>query len=116
MTTPHKPKQRRSKFGLASLFGKKSSDTERDSQIFTNGAANGSGSVDPTDYNPYRSSASDQREHSYNGFGGPGSAHSSNAPRMSVTSKKNIAELVEQDPEFVAYRYPSSEQRLEVLR
>lgn len=112
--TPKKPKQRRSKFGLASLFGKKSSDAERDSQIYTNGAVNGS--VEPLDYNPYRSSVSDQREdNSYNGFSGPGSSHSSNAPRMSVASK-NIAELVEQDPEFVAYRYPSSEQRLEVLR
>ncbi|RPD78058.1 hypothetical protein L226DRAFT_567756 [Lentinus tigrinus ALCF2SS1-7] len=115
LTTPHKPKQRRSKFGLASLFGKKSVEVDRDSQVFTNSTANGS--VEPLDYNPYRSSTSEQRdEQSYNGFSGPGSAHSSNAPRMSVASKKNIAELVDQDPEFVAYRYPSSDQRLEVLR
>ena len=114
-TTPKKPKQRRSKFGLASLFGRKSGDMDRDSQIYTDALANSS--VDPIDYNPYRSSASDQRdEHINSGFGGPGSAHSSNAPRMSVASKKNIVELVEQDPEFVAYRYPSSDQRLEVLR
>ena len=115
LTTPHKPKQRRSKFGLASLFGKKTGEVERDSQVFANSPANGS--VEPIDYNPYRSSNSDQRdEQSHSGFGGPGSAHSSNAPRMSIASKKNIAELVDQDPEFVAYRYPSSDQRLEVLR
>ncbi|KAI0630169.1 hypothetical protein C8Q77DRAFT_1063579 [Trametes polyzona] len=113
MTTPSKPKQRRSRFGLASLFGKKSSEVERDTQVFTPTSA----PADPLDYNPYRSSASDQREEpSFNGYGGPGSAHSSNAPRMSIISKKNIAELVDQDPEFVAYRYPSTEQRLEVLR
>ncbi|KAI0769796.1 hypothetical protein BD413DRAFT_627939 [Trametes elegans] len=117
LTTPAKPKQRRSKFGLASLFGRKSSEVERDSHAFAPSPSLNNGSADPLDYNPYRSSASDQRdEPSFSGYSGPGSAHSSNAPRMSVTSKKNIAELVDQDPDFVAYRYPSSDQRLEVLR
>ena len=93
----------------------KTGEVERDSQVFADSTANGS--VEPIDYNPYRSSNSDQRdEQSYSGFGGLGSAHSSNAPRMSILSKKNIAELVDQDPEFVAYCYPSSDQRLEVLR
>ncbi|KAI0332331.1 hypothetical protein GY45DRAFT_494596 [Cubamyces sp. BRFM 1775] len=115
MTTPSKPKYRRSKFGLSSLFGKKSVETDRDSPVLTPGISGGS--VEPSDYNPYRSSASDQRdEPSFSGYSGPGSAHSSTAPRMSVVSKKTIAELVDQDPEFVAYRYPSSEQRLEVMR
>ena len=112
LTTPSKPKQRRSRFGLSSLFGKKSSEMSRDSQVFAASVSNGS--MEPIDYNPYRSSASDQRgdEQSWTG---PGSAHSSNPPRASTTSR-NIAELVDQDPEFVAYRYPSSGQRLEVLR
>ncbi|CDO75686.1 hypothetical protein BN946_scf184941.g39 [Trametes cinnabarina] len=115
MTTPSKPKHRRSKFGLASLFGKKSLEAEKDVQVFAPGLSNGS--AEPTDYNPYRSSASDQRdEPSFTGYSGPGSAHSSTAPRMSMMSKKTIAELVDQDPEFVAYRYPSSDPRLEVLR
>lgn len=116
LTTPGKPKQRRSKFGLASLFSKKSVELERpESQVDVGGLSNRSGSMEPLDYNPYRSSASDQRdEPSWNGAAGPGSSHSS-APRMSIMSK-NIAELVEQDPEFVAYRYPSSDQRLEVMR
>ncbi|KAJ7595041.1 hypothetical protein C8J56DRAFT_822194 [Mycena floridula] len=37
-------------------------------------------------------------------------------PRISVTSRKALEELVSQDPEFVAYRYPSSEQRIDLLR
>lgn len=63
MTTPSKPKKRRSRFGLTSLFGKKSTDTERDSQVFAPSATNGSvnGSTEPADYNPYRSSASTLR-------------------------------------------------------
>ena len=36
--------------------------------------------------------------------------------RMSVTSRKALEELVQQDPEFVAYRYPSNDQRLDLLR
>ncbi|KAI0821632.1 hypothetical protein BC628DRAFT_1412777 [Trametes gibbosa] len=116
LTTPSKPKQRRSKFGLSSLFGKKSTEVDRESQLITPSVTNVS-AAEPADYNPYRSSASDQRdEPSFNGYSGPGSTHSSAAPRMSVASKKNIAELVDQDPEFVAYRYPSAEHRLEVLR
>jgi len=45
---------------------------------------------------------------------------STNAPspnlRMSVTSRKALEELVQEDPEFVAYRYPSNDQRLDILR
>ena len=68
------------------------------------------GSVEPIDYNPYRSSNSDQRdEQSYSGFDGPGAAHRSNTPRRSIASETNIAELVDQDPEFVANRYLSSD-------
>lgn len=36
--------------------------------------------------------------------------------RMSVTSRKALEELVQQDAEFVAYRYPSNDQRLDLLR
>ncbi|KAH9855098.1 hypothetical protein C2E23DRAFT_724550 [Lenzites betulinus] len=118
LTTPSKPKQRRSRFGLSSLFGKKSGEVEREAAVFTPSITAGENG-EPADYNPYRSSASDQRDEpsvSFNGYSGPGSTHSSMAPRMSIASKKNIAELVDQDPEFVAYRYPSAEHRLEVLR
>ncbi|PCH43460.1 hypothetical protein WOLCODRAFT_138353 [Wolfiporia cocos MD-104 SS10] len=104
-----KPKQRRSKFGLSSLFSRKSHASESkevaDSQ---------------TDYAPSgaRLSGSDRDDAAtgiaYSGAGSAVSAHSSNAQRMSVTSRKNIAELVDQDPEFVAYRYPSTEQRLDL--
>jgi hypothetical protein len=35
---------------------------------------------------------------------------------MSIASRKAIEELVDQDPEFVAYRYPSADQNLTLLR
>ncbi|KAI0930609.1 hypothetical protein AcV5_007277 [Taiwanofungus camphoratus] len=104
--TPGKPRQRRSKFGLSSLFGKKS--TDHDSKV-------GYGNADAADYAAFRTSGSDPEHGAVNGYSGPGSAHSS-APRMSVASRKNIAELVEQDTEFVAYRYPSSDQRFDLVR
>ncbi|KAH9931151.1 uncharacterized protein BXZ73DRAFT_90223 [Epithele typhae] len=110
LTTPMKPKQRRSRFGLSSLFGKKSSEMSRESQMYATNVSNGS-----VDYNPYRTSVSEHRDEQSQ-WTGPGSAHSSNPARMSIGTSKNIAALVEQDPEFVAYRYPSSGQRLEVLR
>ncbi|GBE81184.1 hypothetical protein SCP_0309110 [Sparassis crispa] len=98
-----KPKQRRSRFGLASLFGRKSQDAE------SKDLAGVDASLQPII--THRTSASG--EHSA-GYGGPGSAHSSTAMRMSVTSRKNIAELVDQDNEFVAYRYPSTDQRFDL--
>ncbi|KIJ93721.1 hypothetical protein K443DRAFT_684250 [Laccaria amethystina LaAM-08-1] len=36
--------------------------------------------------------------------------------RMSVTSRKALEELVAQDPDFVAYRYPSNDQQLDLFR
>ncbi|KAH9839386.1 uncharacterized protein C8Q71DRAFT_704234 [Rhodofomes roseus] len=100
-------KRPRSRFGLSALFGKKSS---HGSQSGENGQ-----DVYP---NGLRTSGSD-REHPVIGNGnshahtGSTSAHSGNQ-RMSVASRKNIAELVDQDPEFVAYRYPSTDARFEV--
>ncbi|OBZ68020.1 hypothetical protein A0H81_11996 [Grifola frondosa] len=115
LQVPQKAKQRRSRFGLSSLFGKKSHDNEeKEPKEMETGVI--CGVVEPMDYSVYRSSASDPPEEPANGYSGTGSAHSSSAPRMSIASRKNLAELVEQDPEFVAYRYPSSDQRLEVLR
>ena len=60
-----------------------------------------------------------------NGYAASTSRHSAisastNTPspnlRMSVTSRKALEELVHQDADFVAYRYPSSDQRLDLLR
>ncbi|KAL4254221.1 hypothetical protein ABKN59_002918 [Abortiporus biennis] len=97
-------KKRKSKFGLSSLFGKKSQG------------------VIPTealDYTGYRTSNSDSRfdgmPGGHSGYASPLSGHSSTMPRMSVASHRNL-DLVDQDRDFVAYRYPSADQQVQVLR
>lgn len=104
---PDKPKKRKSKFGLTSLFGRKSTE-----QVDPP-------SVDPLDFG-FRNSQDARYMSMYvneNGYASPMSASSHNpASRMSMFSKKNIEELVDQDPEFIAYRYPSSDQRLDLMR
>ena len=103
-----KPKKRKSKFGLSALFGKKAA-----------GEAKDAAAVDPLDFSVFRMSpAGDSRDPNVvagSGYASPISA-SSHAPRMSVMSRKNLDELVDQDPEFIAYRYPSNDQRLDLLR
>ncbi|EKM54277.1 uncharacterized protein PHACADRAFT_258021 [Phanerochaete carnosa HHB-10118-sp] len=104
--TDNKPKKRKSRFGLATLFGKKSNDTK-------------DAVADPLDLSGFRTSPSrDSRDPNVvagSGYASPISA-SSHAPRMSVMSRKNIEELVDQEPDFIAYRYPSNDQRLDLLR
>lgn len=99
-----KPRKRKSKFGLSTLFGKKASNDPV---------------TEPFDYSALRASTvADSRDSTVvagSGYASPLSA-SSHAPRMSVVSRKNLDELVDQDPEFIAYRYPSSDQRLDLLR
>ncbi|KDQ57623.1 hypothetical protein JAAARDRAFT_69719 [Jaapia argillacea MUCL 33604] len=90
------PSKRKSRFGLPSLFGRKSTLIEAKDM--------NAGS----DYAAWLASDPGARYEVASGH--------STLPRMSVISRKNIEELVEQDPEFVAYRYPSSDQRLDLLR
>lgn len=99
------PKKRRSKFGLSSLLGKRSVDHE-------------SSGGNP-DYPLVRSSSSDARHDGMAnaGYGPSVSTHSNtNVARMSVQSRKILEERVDQDREFVAYRYPSNGQEVELLR
>ncbi|TFY82807.1 hypothetical protein EWM64_g1206 [Hericium alpestre] len=97
-TTPGK---RRSKFGLSSLLGRKSQCHDRESTV---------------DVPVTRSSGSEARHEALmNEMGSSGSGHAS-FPRMSVTSRKNIDQLVDQAPDFVAYRYPSNDQNMNLLR
>ncbi|KAI0683315.1 hypothetical protein BC835DRAFT_757612 [Cytidiella melzeri] len=104
-----KPKKRKSKFGLSSLFGKKSAE-HSDSNI-----------VDPLDHT-FRTSQDTRYMSMYvneNGYASPLSTSSHTptpAPRTSMFSKRNLEELVDQDSEFIAYRYPSSDQRLDLVR
>lgn len=108
-----KPKKRKSKFGLSSLFGKKSTGHSQAQD----------GLSDSNEYPSYRTSQSDSPYNSMtvNGTGyssTPMSMHSGHVARPSVSSKKTIERLerVEQDREFVAYRYPSTEQPLTLMR
>ncbi|KZT10645.1 uncharacterized protein LAESUDRAFT_734470 [Laetiporus sulphureus 93-53] len=104
-----KPRPRRSKFGLSSLFRRKSHDlvdeNKENGHSDTEFASNG-----------IRTSGSEREDTiaTGNAYSGAGSANSSHAQKMSITSRKNIAELVEQDPEFVAYRYPSTDHRFDL--
>lgn len=110
-TTPASATKRKSRFGFASLLGKKSHAQEPEyldptaKQQFPSMRRPGSsGQDDPTaiDY------ASTSRHSAFSSGGPP--------TRMSVTSRKALEERVAQDPDFVAYRYPSNDQRLDLLR
>ncbi|KAG6830165.1 hypothetical protein H0H92_001894 [Tricholoma furcatifolium] len=105
------PTKRKSKFGLASLLGKKSTPPKDDFVEHTS-----------HQFPQMPWSGSDiQHEAMFNAHAATMPRHStlsSSVPltRMSVTSRKALEERVEQDPNFVAYRYPSNDQRLDLLR
>ena len=82
------PSKRKSRFGLASVFGKKKDEM--------------SGGEDEVESMMYSMPSSEV--HQFPCTDGRGSV-----ARMSVASRKAIQQLVEQDPEFVAYRYPSND-------
>jgi len=100
-----KPKKRKSRFGLSSLFGKKSTGHELEECL---------------GYSTFRTSQSDNvpfdpMSLNGNGYSSPLSMHSGNVTRNSIMSKKNV-DLVDQDREFIAYRYPSTDQTLDLQR
>lgn len=94
--------KRKSKFGFSALLGKKSTPPE----------------PEYIDEGFMRRSGSDMQDDLMtNGYTISVSRHSAGQhTRMSVTSRKALEERVAQDPEFVAYRYPSNNQRLDLLR
>lgn len=112
--------KRRSKFGFAALLGKKSNGHVQESSTAT-----GMSSESPLP----RSSASEAKHEATivhemggagtgtgsSGIGSSGSGHGP-YPRMSMMSQKKLDTLVDQAPEFVAYRYPSNDQNLDLLR
>jgi hypothetical protein len=100
---PFTPSKRRSKFGFASLLGRKSTQPEQ---------ANGSDSHDF----PRLTTSLFEGEDSLTTAYTHSMSRQSAGPRMSVTSRKALEERVEQDREFIAYRYPSHDQRLDILR
>lgn len=107
-----KMKKRKSKFGLSALFGKKATEvpalpTATDPSISSFRASHSE--------TPFESMSMISNSH-MSGYASPVSTSTTHAPRMSVMSRKNIEELVEQDTEFIAYRYPSNDQRLDLMR
>lgn len=83
------PSKRKSRFGLTAMFGRKKDELS--------GGEDGEG-----DSMMYSMPSSEAHQLPYN------DGRASTA-RMSVASRKAIQQLVEQDPEFVAYRYPSND-------
>jgi hypothetical protein len=106
--------KRKSKFGFSGFLGKKSD--KREQEVVQEKSVH---QFPAMAYSPYDV----QDDTTTNGYTTSVSRHStfsSNAPgpntRMSVTSRKALEELVQQDAEFVAYRYPSNDQQLDLLR
>lgn len=103
-----KPNKRKSRFGLSSLLGRKNGKREPeyghyDHQLVASLPYDAQDDMTTTGY------ATSTSRHS---------ALSSSAAnmRMSTYSRKPLEELVQQDTEFLAYRYPSTDQRLDILR
>ncbi|KAI9463562.1 hypothetical protein BJY52DRAFT_1115298 [Lactarius psammicola] len=104
------PAKRKSKFGFASLLGRKTSAPVQDPE--------------PVEFPLGRGSGSEARHEAEMGMhygnlmsnaeAGPGHVF----PRlsMSLTTRKNIEALVDQSPDFVSYRYPSGDQNMHLLR
>ncbi|KAH7914121.1 hypothetical protein BJ138DRAFT_477378 [Hygrophoropsis aurantiaca] len=98
---PPTPSKRRSKFGFASLLGRKSTPPEN---------------VGTHEFPRLNTPVFDGGEDSLTTAYTHSVSRQSGATRMSVTSRKALEERVEQDREFVAYRYPSHDQRLDLIR
>lgn len=82
------PSKRKSRFGLTSVFGKKKDET----------------SGEDGDSVRYSIPSSEVHQLQYSDGRTPGVG-----PRTPITPRKEVQQLVEQDPEFLAYRYPSND-------
>ena len=104
------PTKRKSRFSFASLFGRKNSAPMQASE--------------PVEFSLGRSSGSDARHEAELGmhYGSlmaeaeVGQGHAFPRLSMSLAPRKNIESLVDQSPDFVAYRYPSVDQNLHLLQ
>lgn len=94
---PATPSKRRSKF-FATLLGRKSKPSD-----LTNGS-------NSHEFPRLTTEGEDSLAYTHSM-----SRQSANT-RMSTTSRKALEERVEQDRDFIAYRYPSHDQRLDILR
>ena len=104
------PAKRKSKFGFASLLGRKTSAPVQEPE--------------PVDFPLGRGSGSEARHEAEMGmhYGSlmanaeAGNGHVFPRLSMSLTTRKNLEALVDQSPEFVSYRYPSGDQNMNLLR
>ena len=104
-TSPVPSARRKSKFGLSSLLGKKDKKEDSDKHQFP---AIGYAMYDQGDDLNSNGYAHSNSRHSTFSIANPNR-------RMSVASRKALEELVQQDADFVAYRYPSAhDQRLDI--
>jgi len=102
--------KRKSRFSFASLFGRKNSVPMQGSE--------------PVEFSLGRSSGSDARHEAELGvqYGNlmaeteAGQGHAFPRLSMSLTTRKNIESLVDQSPDFVAYRYPSVDRNVHLLQ
>ncbi|KAK7472546.1 hypothetical protein VKT23_000661 [Stygiomarasmius scandens] len=103
-TAPAQQTKRKSRFGLSALLGRKNSSEKEVVQ----------------ETHQFPKAGSDAPDDVMTGYATSTSRHSAFSaaagPRLSLTSRKALEDLVQQDPEFVAYRYPSNDQRLDLLR
>ena len=113
--------KRKSRFGLPSLLGKKQDKQDKQDKREQPMQENPGHQFPSIGYSPYDT----QDDATTNGYATSASRHSAISSsfntqnpnlRISVASRKALEELVQQDAEFVAYRYPSNDQRLDLLR
>ena len=101
---PPTPK-RKSKFSFTSLLGKKS------------GTASDANACSSHEFPRLSTQGYDGNEESlYSAYTAYTSSRQSVGPRMSIMSRKAIEEFVEQDHDFVVYRYPSQSQPVDLIR
>ncbi|KIY44503.1 hypothetical protein FISHEDRAFT_77425 [Fistulina hepatica ATCC 64428] len=110
------PSKRKSRFGLSALLGGRKRVPSTQLGLETGDGAHPNadirvsrGSDVHDDSVGYATSTSRHSAFSTSGMQTPGL-------RASIVSRKPLEDLVAQDPEFVAYRYPSSEQRLDLFQ
>jgi hypothetical protein len=102
--------KRKSRFSFASLFGRKSSVPMQ--------------GPEPVEFSLGRSSGSDARHEAELGmhYGNlmaeaeAGQGHAFPRLSMSLATRKNVESLVDQSPDFVAYRYPSVDRNVHLLQ
>lgn len=118
-TTPLQTHTKRKNNFFISLLGRK----HRDSQLHSPSLQDSNADL-CQQFPPIRRSGSGgQEEVGLNGYATSTSRHSALSMggaylpyRVSLASRKALEELVSQDHDFVAYRYPSNDQQLDLLR